>query len=105
MDRRALAALARRGYDGKAHRARRFEKKWIEERNLVIALDLSHLHFLEQLSARRGEAEIRLLLDGAEVPDPYWGDAQDFDECLALIESGVDAMLPELAGRLGVVAP
>src|SRR2546429_482351 len=46
MDRRAAAALARRGYDGCAHRAREFRNYWFGERDLVLAMDSGHLSTL-----------------------------------------------------------
>jgi protein-tyrosine phosphatase len=100
MDRRARAALARRGYDGSVHKARCFEEEWIGERDLFIALDRSHLHFLERLRRDGASPEIRLLLGVDDVPDPYWGDAPEFDECLTLIESGVDGLVETLTDRV-----
>lgn len=115
IDRRAFAALSRRGYDGRAHRARGFERSWVGSRDLLIALDHSHLQHLERLRGQAETPEIRLLLSfdasvtaagsDLDVPDPYYGDSRQFDECLAMIESGVDDLVSDLSGRLGVVAP
>jgi protein-tyrosine phosphatase len=45
-DRRTLAALSRRGYDGSSHRARQFNARWFTVRDPVIALDRSRLCWL-----------------------------------------------------------
>src|SRR6202161_4517625 len=39
----ARRALARRSYDGSAHRARQFEASWLPERDLVLAMDAGNL--------------------------------------------------------------
>ena len=72
MDPRAAAALRRRGYDGSAHRAREFRPAWFAERDLVLAMDSGHLSAL----TRHGSAQ---LFADADVPDPYYGDEEDFD--------------------------
>ena len=41
-DRRAVAALAARGYDGATHRAKQFDPHWFRQRDLVIGLDRGH---------------------------------------------------------------
>src|SRR5262245_27723077 len=39
MDPGARAALARRGHDGSAHRARQFQPSWLRERDLILTMD------------------------------------------------------------------
>ena len=89
MDPRAAAALRRRGYDGSAHRARQFQPGWFAERDLVLAMDSGHL------AALRGAGEVQLFAE-ADVPDPYYGDEDGFDEVLAQIEKAAD----QWVGRL-----
>jgi protein-tyrosine phosphatase len=115
MDRRARAALTRRGYDGNAHRARGFDRSWLRDRDLLVALDHSHLHFLERARGASSEPEIDLLraFDPAvtgtgrdlDVPDPYYGDAVEFDACLEMIEPAIDGLVDTLSRRLGAAAP
>jgi protein-tyrosine phosphatase len=98
MNRGALAALARRGYDGSAHRARQFKPSWFGSRDLVLAMDSSNL---VDLHAMGGDAE---LFAGAgelpgvtDIPDPYGGDAADFDDVLDLLEAAAPAIIARLA--------
>src|SRR5215472_2928513 len=94
MDRRARAELARRGYDGSAHRARQIGPGWLDRFDLLLAMDQANLRSLRRMAAGRpastspgsacpgsastGVSErIRLFRsfdpdapDGAEVPDP-----------------------------------
>jgi protein-tyrosine phosphatase len=97
-DRRALAALRGRGYDGSAHRARQFAQEWFDTYDLVVALDRDNERALRRLaSGVPGAAEkVRLLLDEAEVPDPYYGGAEGFEEVLDLVESGARDLLAEI---------
>jgi len=91
MDPRAAAALRRRGYDGSAHRARRFRPAWFAERDLVLAMDSGHLAEL----GRAGEVQLFAAVD---VPDPYYGDDDGFDDVLAQIEKAADQWVDRLRG-------
>ncbi len=101
----ARAALARRGYDGSAHRARQVEPAWLAGRDLVLAMDARNLAALRRMAGPAGNDRIRLFgevggLDGAaagaEIPDPYGGDDADFDHVLDLL----GAAAPVVAARL-----
>jgi protein-tyrosine phosphatase len=100
VNRGALAALARRGYDGSAHRARRFKPSWFGSRDLVLAMDSSNL---ADLRAMGGDAELFAeagqLSGVTDIPDPYGGDAADFDYVLDLLETAAPAIIERLASR------
>ncbi|WUS93292.1 low molecular weight phosphotyrosine protein phosphatase [Kribbella sp. NBC_00709] len=87
MDPRAAAALRRRGYDGSAHRAREFESA----ADLVLAMDSGHLTELR----RRGT--VAQLFAADDVPDPYYGEDDGFDEVLAQIEKAADHWVGRLS--------
>jgi protein-tyrosine phosphatase len=106
MNSSARAALARRGYDGDAHRARQFTAAWLPGRDLVLAMDASNLKTLEPLFRTDPPDSYRLRLfgdavqlRGADVPDPYGGSADEFDRVLAMLETA----MPALVGRLSAV--
>ncbi|WP_433012266.1 low molecular weight protein-tyrosine-phosphatase [Kribbella sp. CA-294648] len=97
MDHRATAALARRGYDGSAHRAQEFRSSWFPERDLVLAMDSGHLSAL----LRRGGTDLAVpveLFADIDVPDPYYGDDTGFDDVLVQIEKAADLWVERLAG-------
>jgi low molecular weight protein-tyrosine phosphatase len=93
MDPRAAAALRRRGYDGSAHRARQFDRRWLADRDLVLAMDSGHLSVLQ----RYGGAVPVELFDDVDVPDPYYGDEAGFDEVLDQIEKAADRWVERLS--------
>ena len=116
MAEQAAAELARRGYDGSAHRARKIQRSWFGQRDLVLAMDLSNLAALRTLAPDAEASGPRLMLfrsfdpdlpgeapadpwDGA-VPDPYGGPQSDYAQALDLIQGAVRG----LAGRLAEVA-
>ena len=98
----ARAALARRGYDGSAHRARQVEPSWLAGRDLVLAMDARNLAALRRMAGPAGRDRILLfgeaggLPAGTEIPDPYGGDDAGFDHVLDLLS----AAAPVLAARL-----
>jgi protein-tyrosine phosphatase len=109
MDRRATAALGARGYDRTGHLARQVDPNWLDHRDLVLAADRGHQRDLKRLAAPIvGAAPITLL--GAfvggnrstdaqipDIPDPYYGDAEDFARCLDLIERCCAGLVAHLA--------
>jgi protein-tyrosine phosphatase len=119
MDARARAELARRGYDGSAHRARQFRPSWFPDRDLVLAMDLDNLADLRRMAPDAESAEARLFLfrsfdparvqsaddpyDG-EIPDPYGGKADDYALALDLVQAAARGFTPWLAEFLGIPA-
>jgi len=102
MESRARAQLARRGYDGEAHRARQFRAAWAPD--LVLAMDAANLDTLT-LDGRTNSADcarLRLFgdvagLDGADIPDPYGGSPAEFARVLSLLESAMPRLVSQLA--------
>ncbi|HEU5035242.1 MAG TPA: low molecular weight protein-tyrosine-phosphatase [Mycobacteriales bacterium] len=105
-DPRTLDVLRRNGYDGSAHRARQFTPQWFDEHDLVVAMDDSNLTALRRMAPPDARDKIRLLLsfdpDAAqsEVPDPYYGGADGFDDVLAMIEQACRALLEQVKTEL-----
>ena len=102
MDPGARSALASRGHDGSAHRARQFQPSWLSERDLILAMDARNLADLRRM-ARGGEAErIRLfgevggLTEVSDIPDPWGGGPDEFGHVLDLL----GAAAPVIAARL-----
>lgn len=103
-DERTIAALARRGYDGRSHRARQFDPDWFDGLDLVVALDRSHERILRSwATGEEDRAKIGLLLGFdpgqaalADVPDPYYSDDRTFDEVLGMIERACTALFRQL---------
>ena len=102
MDPGARSALASRGHDGSAHRARQFQPSWLSRYDLILAMDSRNLADLRRM-ARGGDADrIRLfgeaggLGDTSDIPDPWGGGPDEFGRVLDLLR----AAAPVIAARL-----
>ncbi|MFD9097878.1 low molecular weight protein-tyrosine-phosphatase [Streptomyces collinus] len=106
-DPRTVAVLDEHGY-GTTHTARRFQPSWFADRDLVIALDTGHLKALRRLAAGEEDArKVRLLRsydpaagDDLDVPDPYYGGLDGFEECLEMVEEASTGLLAAVRERL-----
>jgi protein-tyrosine phosphatase len=90
--------------------ARQFRPPDFERFDYVLAMDRANLRVLRQL-ARDPEEHARLHLFrsfdptapmDAEVPDPYYGGPQGFDEVLDICERGCRGLLAHLRARLEI---
>ncbi|TWD80376.1 protein-tyrosine phosphatase [Kribbella amoyensis] len=93
MDPRAAAVLRNRGYDGSAHRAQEFRTSWLPDRDLILAMDETHLTTLRRKAGP--QAPLHLYAD-QEVPDPYYGEDAGFEEVLDQIEKAADTWVETL---------
>ncbi|GAA2540987.1 MULTISPECIES: low molecular weight protein-tyrosine-phosphatase [Streptomyces] len=99
-DPRTVTVLQENGY-GTVHTARQFDPSWFARLDLVIALDSGHLRALRRLAPTERDADkVRLLRsydpaagDDLDVPDPYYGGADGFDECLEMVEAASAGLL------------
>ena len=102
----AGAELARHGYDGSAHRARQFQPSWLSRYDLILAMDSRNLADLRRMARAQGEDTDRIRLFGEvggltdtgtrDIPDPWGGGPDEFDDVLDLL----GAAAPVIAGRL-----
>jgi protein-tyrosine phosphatase len=98
MDRRAAATLAAAGYDPSRHRARQYDQNWLEDHDLVLAMDRDNLADLGGRSPRVGLFRDFDPVDpGAEMPDPYYGGHDTFAEVLEVVERTSESLVAELA--------
>lgn len=113
MDRRAAATLTTAGYDATRHRAQQFGRSWLDEHDLVLAMDAQNLSdVLAGAGPDNGphhgphEERVRLYRDfdprepGGDVPDPYYGGDSGFEEVLDMVERTSTALVAALAALL-----
>ena len=85
MDRRAAATLTGAGYDPSRHRARQFTPSWLEDVDLVLAMDRQNLADVVATTSAADRTRVRMFRDldpavpGGEVPDPYYGGDAGFE--------------------------
>ena len=107
MDPDARQALAGRGQDGSAHRARQFESSWLAERDLILAMDSRNLADLRRMARAQGEDTDRIRLfgevgeiGGRDIPDPWGGGPDEFGHVLDLLGAAAPVIAARLARRL-----
>ncbi|WP_374426207.1 low molecular weight protein-tyrosine-phosphatase [Ideonella dechloratans] len=101
-DPRSQAHAARRGLDLSRLRARQVEMADFSQFDWLLALDRGHLAALRAQCPPALRSRVRLLMDFApdhplrEVPDPYYGGAQGFEQVLDMIELACRGFLDRL---------
>jgi protein-tyrosine phosphatase len=95
-DDRAQDHAKRRGYDLSALRAKHVTKRDLEEFDLVLAMDRGHLRILQRLCPPQHAGKMRLFLREADVPDPYYGGPEGFEQVLDLVEAACRGLLDEM---------
>ena len=95
-DARAQAHAKRRGYDLSAQRARQIAKDDFERFDLILAMDRGHLRILQELCPPQHWPKLRLFLGERDVPDPYYGGGEGFEEVLDLVETACGDLLQEI---------
>lgn len=105
-DWRAVIAARRRGIELSDLRARRVSRKDFERFDLIVAMDRGHHASLLRLCPNGYDHKLRLFMEylpeqgTSDVPDPYYGCAEDFENVLDIVEQGARAILSEIEHRL-----
>ena len=108
-DPRSLAVLDAHGYDHD-HVARQIAPHWMDGIDLLLAMDTANYRDLARMlpdGADRPELRMMRAFDPAlagcpepsadlDVPDPYYGGPEGFDEVLHMIEQAADGLVGDL---------
>jgi len=106
-DPKADAALRRRGWPSRGHRARRLRPDDVVAADLVLCADRANLADVRRVAETDADrSKVRLLRSydpdatspDDEVPDPWGGDDSEFDRSLGLIERACRGLVGQLAG-------
>jgi len=107
-DCRTQLAAAQRGYDLANLRARQVTGQDFVEFDYILAMDLDNLSDLRRLAPAQQHGKLSLFMDyssarrGEEVPDPYYGAAQEFELVLDMAEDAATGLLQHIKKKLGV---
>jgi protein-tyrosine phosphatase len=98
-DERSQATALEHGYDLSTQRARKVEKVDLDTFDYVLAMDKPNEYSLNKLATEKQRGRIHLFMDFApersesEVPDPYYGGDQGFENVLAMVEVASQGLL------------
>ncbi len=101
-DSRTVETALSYGVDMSDLRARKLTPDDFEDFDYLIAMDSGHVRIMKDIAPVEHHGKIKLLLDytnehaGMDVPDPYYGARDGFDEVFKIIETGIDAMIDSI---------
>ena len=101
-DRRAVAHGECRGLRMQHLRGRQVERSDFERFDHILAMDEDNLADLKRIRPAGSRAKVALLMSFApqagvrEVPDPYYGGAEDFEHVLDLSAAAADGFIASL---------
>lgn len=103
-DHRSIAVAKKKGLDISHQRCRQFELSDFENFDIIYVMDQSNYENVIKLARNENEiSKVKLILEDAkmstsqEVPDPYWGDAQDFEDVYNLLDDVCEHIASRLA--------
>lgn len=104
-DPRTIKAAAQRGYDLSVLRARQAVAEDFHTFDLILAMDDSNLENLQAIQPADGKAELALYLPRfdqkpRQVPDPYYGGEEGFEQVLDMLEQASEKLLAEVREQL-----
>lgn len=100
-DERSVAVARTHGIDITAQRGRRFEAADLNRFDYVFAMDRQNLADIQRIGGE-GSAAVALFLDEApevgahEVPDPYYGGPDGFEQVYRMIDAASRNLLARL---------
>lgn len=95
-DSRTQAAAFARGYDMSAQSARKVVSADYHEFDYILAMDESHLKWLDKNRPPHSKAVVEMFADD-DVPDPYYGGEDGFELVLNMIEETVENWMKEFS--------
>ncbi len=105
-DARTLRHASRRGYDLSAQRAMQVTRQHFHDYDYILAMDRGHLRELRALAPQGGRARLGMFLEasarwkGEDVPDPYYGGAEGFEQVLDMVEEAAERWLDLIEAEL-----
>lgn len=102
-DQRSQLAARRRGVDISHLRGRQLTVRDFYEFDYLLAMDKANLQAMQAMKPADSNAHVGLFLAFAgmpegEVPDPYYGDSDDFERVVEMTEAACAGLLAEVAG-------
>ena len=104
-DNRAQQAALKRGYDLSGLRGRQVAPRDFQEFDYIVAMDADNLSNLRKSCPPQQQHKLNLLMEFSynfsqpEVPDPYYGGAQGFENVLDMVEDAAAGLLQKVLSR------
>jgi protein-tyrosine phosphatase len=96
-DLRSIQVAALNGIDIRHQKARKFNLDDFDRFDKIFVMDHSNLAYVRKMALTLDhQKKVALLLENDEVPDPYYGNEDDFKKVFELIDEGCDQLSEEL---------
>jgi protein-tyrosine phosphatase len=97
-DHRSIEVGRDNGIDISGLRARKIRTADFNDFDMIFAMDRSNLRDLVRLAPHDSSADIHLFMDFVsgehrDVPDPYYGDREDFENVYRMLSTGCERLL------------
>lgn len=99
-DERTIAIAKKYHIDISKHRARQFKKNDFETFDIIYAMDADNFNQLVYMADNyASKSKIKLFLEDAypnkklDVPDPYYGDIESFDNTFKIIDNACEIIV------------
>jgi protein-tyrosine phosphatase len=105
-DPRTLRHARERGYDLSTQRAQQVAREHFRQFDYILAMDRGHLRMLKSLAPRDAKAKLGLFLEASgrwkseDVPDPYYGGVEEFEQVLDMVEEAAAQWLDRFEAEL-----
>ena len=105
-DPRAMKHAQKRGYDLSRQRAMAVSRKHFREFDYILAMDRTHLRVLREMAPEDATARVGMFLEHStrwkdrDVPDPYYGNAEGFEQVLDMVEEAAEQWLDIIQAEL-----
>lgn len=101
-DTRSIAVARKYGIDISKQRARQFSYTDLDNFDMILAMDRSNFHNIQNLSRQKShEDKVHLIMElanpgqGTDVPDPYWND-DGFEQVYHMLDAACDKIIDQL---------
>lgn len=92
-DKRSIAIAHQYGIDISNQRARQFQLSDFEDFDLIFTMDSNNYQDIMALATTREHQEkVRMILGDKNVPDPYYGGDDGFDEVFQMLDQAIQSL-------------
>ncbi|MBM72207.1 MAG: protein-tyrosine-phosphatase [Crocinitomicaceae bacterium] len=96
-DHRSIEIMKVYGHDISHQRSRKFHHYDFEEYDIILAMDRSNYLDLCSIAINeKEESKVHMVIDGMNVPDPYYGGDEGFENVYQMLDEAVQKWLNEL---------
>ena len=109
-DPRAISACKEHGYEISAQVARQIDDSDYDSAHYILGMDAMNLRNIRSWAPENHQGELQLLKHysginrHAEIPDPYYGDEQQFTWVITIIEEACQGLLDHIVNEHGLDA-